>query len=564
MKTFFSKLILLAACCLPLSILANVIVKGTVKYPNGQPVANYTVYTEIDSLPGTNNSCLQFHVKKTNPNGVFIDTLVCNTSVSKVIVWVKDCNGTIIRKELTVPTSGVVEANFVVCINGNCFANFGALSVNNPLVYNFRDSANAGSNSDSIIKFKWNFGDGKYDTTNKNPEHVYANAGYYTVCYSIKTKLGCENQFCKTIIVGNTTNYTCNASFDFNSNSSNYLAINFKDSSKVGASTDEIVKFKWSFGDGKFDTINRNPEHLFPAPGFYEVCLTIKTKKGCESKKCNVIYITNPIACYPNFEHKANALEVKLNSAPSYTALGDSIIKRIWTFGDGTALEGNNATPIHQYAKAGEYSVCLKIITKKGCTETKCKKIAVVNVAGNCVPYFYQEQVTYQAKTIRFNSTAAYTQLPNDSIIERKWTFGDGTSISGNIIEPLKTYALEGNYKVCLQLKTALGCDTKWCKEITVRGNDSTNTDVPVRIVKLYPVPVSTTLKAEIYSKFSNVNAELAIYDVYGVKKWGQSKTLLQGSSISEIPVSQLANGPYIFKVTTRYGTVSKNFYKLQ
>ena len=85
-----------------------------------------------------------------------------------------------------------------------------------------------------------------------------------------------------------------------------------------------------------------------------------------------------------------------------------------------------------------------------------------------------------------------------------------------------------------------------------------------VKIVNLYPVPVTTVLNATIWSKFNNVNSTLAIYDVYGVMKWSQNKLLTMGNSTHQIPVSQLANGPYIFKITTIYGVVSRNFFKVQ
>jgi hypothetical protein len=115
-----------------------------------------------------------------------------------------------------------------------------------------------------------------------------------------------------------------------------------------------------------------------------------------------------------------------------------------------------------------------------------------------------------------------------------------------------------------LKIKTALGCENEVCKQIFVQ--DSTNispTSEPIRIVNLYPNPVTIQMTTLVFSAFNNVAAELAIFDIYGVKKWSTNKTLMQGTNVTVIPTFMLATGPYIFKVNTTYGIKSKNFFKL-
>jgi len=656
MRTITRLFSLLAAIILPVALWANVIVKGTVKYTNGQPATNYEVIIESDSIPTPPNpTCLIRHVKRTNANGFYHDTLVCSTPITRVIVWVKNCDGTIIRHLHQVPASGIVESNFVVCINAGCRAHFGWSRLTaTPLTIAFTDSSSAGSNTDSILSRKWSFGDGTYDSTQVNPTHTYAQTGGYNVCLRIKTRNGCVSEICKFVQAGN---YECHPEFNFEPVPGTVNLIRFNSAPSTISPTDSIINRKWTFGDGT--SLNGNviaPLHQYNNPGAYSVCLTIKTKLGCEKIVCkpivfgqlnchanflhevlaptpntsgravkfrsqtsttgpldsivnrkwkfgdgtnldgNVIepvhvyqqpgaymvclYITSargckdsvckPVVvpphtfrCQPKFTHFATGLSVKLNSAPSMLAPGDSITNRFWTFGDGTS-GGNLAEINHVYARAGEYEVCLRIQTRSGCMETWCKKVAVVNVAGNCVPYFTAEQIPGAVRTIRFNSIASYSQLPGDSIVERLWTFGNGATLGGNVINPTHQYNIRGAYTVCLKLKTRLGCETRWCREIMVQGLDSNNTGEAVKIVSLYPVPVTTLLNAVIWSKYNNVNSTLAIYDIYGVKKWSQNKLLSIGNSTHLVPVSQLANGPYIFRVTTIYGVTSRNFYKVQ
>ena len=737
---------LLAAIILPLALWANVIVKGTVKYTNGQPALNYAVHIESDSIPGS--PCPQIHVKRTNPNGFYQDTLVCNTTIARVIVWVVNCDGNIIRKVIQVGSSGIVECNFEVCMIASCKAKFGwSRTVSSPLTIAIKDSSTAGNSTDSIISRKWTFGDGTSDSTSVNPthtyalpgvyivclriktrnncvseickqvqagnnechpeftfdvaasnaylikfnsahstvspndsiisrkwtfgdgssldgnviapQHQYANGGIYIVCLTTKTKMGCEKTVCKPIVFGQVN---CNANFIHEvlaSTSNTGRSVKFRSQSSSTVPQDSIVSRKWKFGDGtsldgnviepihvyqqpgtytvclyitsargckdsvckpvvvpvtntvchaewkheivpptvasgsttvRFNSqqsntvagdsiVSRlwkfgdgtslagnvtNPLHTYLQPGTYTVCLNITSARGCKDSTCKSVVIQpNTFRCQPKFSHFATGLSVKFKSVPTQIAPGDSIINRYWTFGDGTNA-GNLAEPTHQYTRSGEFEVCLRIQTRSGCMVTWCKKIAVVSVAGNCVPYFTTEQVSGTLRTMRFNSTAAYSQQPGDSIIERKWTFGNGATLGGNIVNPTHQYNIRGAYTVCLQLKTRLGCETRWCREVLVQGPDSSNTTEAVKIVNLYPVPVSTMLNATIWSKFNNVNSTLAIYDVYGVMKWSQNKMLTMGNSTHQIPVSQLANGPYIFRITTIYGVVSRNFFKVQ
>lgn len=427
--------------------------------------------------------------------------------------------------------------------------------------------------SDSIISRKWTFGDSSSITTGNqvNPIHGYAQTGYYTVCLYLETASGCRDTICNYIYIAAPTVPHCEANFSserINTPSGSNPALRyfrFHSANSHGApASDSIVSRTWNFGDSTalLQGNQVTPVHGYAHSGWYDVCLYIQTASGCRDTACGMIVITPPpIICQPRFTTAANGLAVTFNSSATSIAAGDSIISRSWTFGDGTGA-GNAVVLTHQYAQVGEYQICLTIRTKMGCTTTWCKKIPVINQPGNCVPYFTKGQPPTPLRSIRFNSTAAYSQFPNDSVIERKWDFGDGQTLTGNVINPLHTYANGGTYTVCLKIRTAR-CDARWCQSVLVRPVDSTNSADSINIVNLYPVPVTTQLNAVVFSSSGNVTAELSIYDVYGVKKWAQSKILPQGNSTHNVATSQLANGPYIFRVTTMHGIKSRNFYKL-
>ena len=46
--------------------------------------------------------------------------------------------------------------------------------------------------------------------------------------------------------------------------------------------TGSITQYQWAFGDG-FTSTDQHPEHLYAAPGWYQVGLTATTDSGCST-----------------------------------------------------------------------------------------------------------------------------------------------------------------------------------------------------------------------------------------------------------------------------------------
>ncbi len=490
MKRFYSLAFLFMLMLGGLNALANrVIVKGSVKYANGNPAPNRKVIVATDTLANS-AACRIYHVKYTSNLGYFSDTMECPNNIVKLRITTENCDGTLLVQEPQVSPSGIVEVSFIICnpivpLTG-CVSNFtfersGALA---PVTVKFNSTASHGvSATDAVISWKWTFGNGSASTI-QNPVTTYVNKGSYQVCLTIRTASGCEKTECKTIGVDSAP----------------------------------------------------------PPPLLVQHCVS------------RFVYAPQPST-------SAQAYPIKFNSSTSETILGDEIRERIWSFGDGTGLTGNVKDPIHVYTHDGVYTVCLTIKTAKGCEVKECKQIVVTRNASPCAPQYTFEKVA--PKKIRFNSGMSYVSA-NDSIVERKWEFGDGTTLGGNVVSPLKEYLNHGVYTACLSIKTKSGCVNKYCNTVRV-GDTLVNPPAsdPIKIVSLYPNPASVEMKAVVFSLHNNITAEIGIYDIYGVKKWGMSKVLLQGDNITVVPVNLLLTGPYFFKVTTMYGVRSRQFYKL-
>lgn len=438
----------------------------------------------------------------------------------------------------------------------------------------FNSNISTSISGSTIVERIWKWGDGTANLSGNqiDPSHYYAQAGIYNVCLIIKTSNGCIDTTCLNITVPLPSQAIhCKSKFVFQpippTNASGGWAVSFNSSSSQTLQGDSIRERIWKWGDGTANVTGNliNTSHVFAQAGIYNVCLIIRTVGGCSDTSCVSIQVPLPgqLVCKAKFTYTPTANSIKFNSNGSEAMINDTIISRKWEFGDGSTLLGNVVDPTKVYTNPGSYNVCLTIKTAKGCENKICKIVIATQVPSSCVPYFVHERIGL--KKVRFNSEYSWTAL-NDSIIERKWEFGDGTTLFGNIINPIKEYNNLGVYTVCLKIRTASGCTNTICKPVNIQDSINITTggiNSPINIINTYPNPCTIQLNTVVWSQFNNIQAELAIYDIYGMKKWSTNKTLLQGNNYTVIPTAQLVSGPYFFKIKTIYGIKSRAFYKL-
>ncbi len=206
---------------------------------------------------------------------------------------------------------------------------------------------------DSIITYKWRFGDGATDYSNKkNVEHIYLVPGNYQACLIIITKKGCISEYCDTVIIGSVNNI-CHSYFKWAVTTLNG-AVSFYDASTVSPG-DSITKYYWYFGDGSNGSDAKNPVHTYNAAGRYNVCHTITTKMGCTSTRCDSVWVgQNTSTCKAEYSfeiHGCDTVYFKNKSTGNYTNIE-------WKFGDGTGSK--DGSPKHIFAP-GTYTVVLTI-----------------------------------------------------------------------------------------------------------------------------------------------------------------------------------------------------------
>jgi PKD repeat protein len=396
------------------------------------------------NVAGTYVVCLR--VKKLTPPG----SAPCVREICKTIVVTQPCNM-------------VVDFNWTV-------------TQTNPLRIEFHSLITPVAANDSI---RWTFGDGS-SSSDVNPVHTYNVAGTYTVCLRVIRYNGsntpCIREICKTIVV----TAPCNMIPDFTwtATATNPLRIEFHNTSTNTLATDSI---RWTLGDGSSSN-DLNPVHTYNVPGSYTVCLRIirynaGTTTPCIREICKTIVVTAPCNMVPDFTWTAtqtNPLSIEFHNTSTNTAATDSIR---WTFGDGSS--SNQINPLHTYANAGIYTVCLRIIrynagTTTPCVREICKTVVVYAPCTLEVNFTSQPDPTHPLR-IKFTNTSTPIST-TDSV---RWTFGDGTSVSGlqsdpNVANPTHDYANAGTYTVCLRVKkngnsqTPVNCVREKCNTVVV------------------------------------------------------------------------------------------------
>ncbi len=281
------------------------------------------------------------------------------------------------------------------------------------------------------------------------------------------------------ICTPSTTPLSCHAAFSYRSLSN---GVQFNGSGASAMAGDSIISRTWTFGDTSAPlTGNRiDPIHSYSQPGIYRTCLSIQTLHGCSSSYCQtVVYTPASNDCRAvaaiQFEKIGNK-KFRFNSNQSTTSTGDSIFQRIWTFSDGSSLDGNQINPVKEFKDSGTYSVCLSIRTEKGCEKQICINLFVHDSIPDATPVTTCKAgftVNIQGTTATFNGSQS-SAPQGDSILSRTWFFGDSTvPLEGNRLDPSHTYKKAGNYTACLSIKTRSGCESKYCYTLSL--TDSTH-----------------------------------------------------------------------------------------
>lgn len=256
-------------------------------------------------------------------------------------------------------------------------------------------------------------------------------------------------------------------------------------------SSSAVVTWVWNYGDGTTDTLNySSTSHYYQVQnggGVYMACLTTIDTNGVSQTCCDSIFIADSAAyCYANYSHYVDSSNMVMFY--DYSSSQDSIVSWAWDFGDNTGSVDQH--PMHTYANAGIYTVCLTITTASGCSNTFCYSINVNDYSSSCYAYFGQSGAFGT-----FNFTD-YSSPSMGNIVSWAWDFGDGNTSS--MQSPSYMYSMPGLYNVCLTITTDSGCTASYCEYV--------NNQVPSNLFVDTVANLEQTLSTLLFGSCVNVS----------------------------------------------------------
>jgi PKD repeat protein len=300
--------------------------------------------------------------------------------------------------------------------------------------------------------WSWDFGDGT-TSAQQNPSHTYTSAGTFTVTLTVRNAYGSDSETKAGFV---TAGATPNAEFTADQRLGTApLTVKFTD-----LSTGNPASWSWNFGDGAASA-EKNPTHVYPAEGSYDVTLTVTNSYGSDTEKKTAAvegtcvagatgYIT--VGRAPTADFSANPTTGAPPLAVAFTDKSAGATPRTyqWSFGDGGT--STDANPSHSYAAAGIYTVTLTVTNPFGSdTETKAE---FIHAGAGPVADF---QGTPQSGMLPLAVT--FQDMSTGNPATWRWDFGDGSTSADR--NPSHTYTKAGTYGVTLTVTNAFGTSTK-------------------------------------------------------------------------------------------------------
>lgn len=372
-----------------------------------------------------------------NPIPIHSYTSAGNYTIKLVVVTDKGCSDST-SQTVTVnpkPTAAFEINNLAQCVNGNNFS-----------------FTNKSTIASGTMNYLWSFGDGAGSSV-KDPSHVYANAGTYSVQLIVTSGEGCKDTLVQSIQVypKPTIDFTLNDPTQCITG--NDVVLN-----NISAITAGTISYNWNFGDGNTST-SINESHSYSTSGNYNIKLVGISDKGCSDS------ISKPVTIYPKpvvaFSVNENEQCVDGNSFSfqNSSTIASGTMNYSWNFGDGNLSTASN--PSHSYSTPGTYTVKLVATSAFGCKDSLTKQVtiypkpvAAFSVGNNAQCISGNEFVFTNSSTISAG-TLSYS-----------WNFGDGNSSSST--NPTHKYSNPGNYTVRLIVLSDKGCTDTIQSNVTV------------------------------------------------------------------------------------------------
>ena len=292
-------------------------------------------------------------------------------------------------------------------------------------------------NTDTIVRFEWEFGDGD-TSTQYSPQHQYADTGRYKVVLKAYSSLGCYGEISQTVIIA-----PFPVVYFQKTNVCLGTPIHFKDSTE--SFNDHVKQWVWDFDDGTTSLL-KNPIKTYLYDSVFDVSLTVTNYAGCKSSDTITVRVHSRPKVNFTFTNKCLTESIPFTNT---TTSKQTPVKYFWNLGNGDTSTSVSLSEL--YDSAGDYSVKLRAVNPFGCDDSVTKIVTTYPLpqAGFTINN-HEQCLTGSRFVFTDNSSIDTGQLSYN------WDFGDSTTAS--VKNPVKNYTKAGIRAVWQIAITAFNC----------------------------------------------------------------------------------------------------------
>ena len=406
------------------------------------------------------------------------------------------------------------------------------------------------TNSLSIIKYEWEFGDGRTSST-KNPANMYLTTGGYNVTLKVTNAIGCISEKQDSInifespIADFTFNGVCLGS-----------PIQFID--VTNAQGDSVIRQFWNFGDG-FQTITgTNPYYQYDSAATYTVWHRVLTANGCNDTVTKQVTIQLPPVADFSFTPDFGAAPLVVNFTNNSSA---DVTKFFWFFTNDEIIDSTTIeNPEYTFSANDEYEIKLVVYSNDNCMNEKTKSIkvaesildiAVTNVTvlqdlmndGNYKVITVAEITNVGTRDVK--SFDIQSKISNNIALQETW---EGNLPFGTKIN----YVFDASYIAASEENKTFICIEALRPNNEADENPADNRNCialenNIKVLPVYPNPSRDNITLDIILP-KDGKVTVTIYSALGAQLTALDNDLKKGFNSLNFNVKTMGKGVYILK----------------
>jgi len=316
----------------------------------------------------------------------------------------------------------------------------------------------------SPVSCSWSFGDGS-SGNGCTTSNIYSTSGTFTATVTATDSLG----IIATSSVALTVDSKLTVSASANPNPTEIgTSVGFTATAMGG--TTPYISYAWTFGDGTTaTTTTASTTHPYTSTGTFTTTVKVTDSSSSSAKSSAVSITVNPKL---TASAVASPSQTDVGVSESFTATTSGGVGNpscSWSFGDGSTDTGCSTS--YSYTTAGTFTATLTV--KDSLSVTVTSSVTLTVNASPLVDFSFTPSMPTNGQSVTFTATTTYGTSP----FTFSWSFGDGSSASGNPVS--HTYANPGTYTVTLNATDAVGdLATKSYSVVVMLGFGATITSV--------------------------------------------------------------------------------------